>query len=61
MANVEIRSIVITQREHIEVFSQQVNEAKQARVKDKEEMQKKQAETNAKLDLFLSQLGRRTG
>jgi hypothetical protein len=61
MANAELRSIVSTQREHIEVFSQQVNEAKQARVKDKEEMQKKQAETIAKLDLFLSQLGRRTG
>jgi hypothetical protein len=61
MANAELRSIVSTQREHIEVFSQQVNEAKQARVKDKEEMQKKQAETNAKLDIFLSQLGRRTG
>jgi hypothetical protein len=58
--NVKLQSVVNTQREHIEVLSEQVNEAEQARLKDKEEMQKKQAEIDAKLDLLLSQLGRRT-
>jgi hypothetical protein len=42
------------------VLREQLQEAEQARLKDKEEMQKKQVETNAKLDLLLSQLGRRT-
>jgi hypothetical protein len=59
-ANVKLQSVVNTQREHVEVLSEQVNEAEQARLKDKEEMQKKQAEIDAKLDLLLSQLGRRT-
>jgi hypothetical protein len=40
------------------VLFEQVNEAEQARVMDKEEMQKKQAEIDAKLDILLSQLGR---
>jgi hypothetical protein len=41
MANFERQSDVNTQQEHIEVLSEQVNEDEQARVKDKEEMQKK--------------------
>jgi hypothetical protein len=41
MANFERQSVVNTQQEHIEVLSKQVNEDEQARVKDKEEMQKK--------------------
>jgi LmbE family N-acetylglucosaminyl deacetylase len=58
--NSKLRSVVNTQRDHIEVLSEQANEAEQARVKDKEEMQKRRVETDAKLDLFLCQLGRRT-
>ncbi|TVU34030.1 hypothetical protein EJB05_15851, partial [Eragrostis curvula] len=62
-ANAELRLVVTTQRENIDVLREQVHEAEEARVKDKEEMlkmqaemQKKQAETDAKLELLLSQL-----
>ncbi|TVU09105.1 hypothetical protein EJB05_42546, partial [Eragrostis curvula] len=62
-ANAELRLVVTTQREKIDVLTEQVHEAEQARVKDKEEMlkmqakmQKKQADTDAKLELLLSQL-----
>uniref|UniRef100_A0A0A9GH36 Uncharacterized protein n=1 Tax=Arundo donax TaxID=35708 RepID=A0A0A9GH36_ARUDO len=54
-ANAELRLVVNTQREQIDVLLEQVHEAEQARVKDKEEMQKKQAEIDGKLDLLLSQ------
>ncbi|TVU18647.1 hypothetical protein EJB05_34756 [Eragrostis curvula] len=54
MANADLRSLVTTQRYQIEVLTEQLQEEKQARVRDKEEMQKKQAETDAKLDLLLS-------
>jgi hypothetical protein len=40
-ANSKLRSVVNTQWEHIELLSEQVNEAEQAKVKDKEEMKKK--------------------
>ncbi|TVU24468.1 hypothetical protein EJB05_26909, partial [Eragrostis curvula] len=55
-ANAELRMVVNTQKAQIDVLSEQLQEVEQARVKDKEEMQKKQAETDAKLDLLLSQL-----
>ncbi|TVU23547.1 hypothetical protein EJB05_25921, partial [Eragrostis curvula] len=54
MANADLRSLVTTQRDQIEVLTEQLQEEKQARVRDKEEMQKEQAETDAKLDLLLS-------
>jgi hypothetical protein len=47
--NIELWSVVHTQQEQIDVLSQQVHKAEQARVKDKEEVQKK-------LDLLLSQM-----
>jgi hypothetical protein len=48
-ANAELRSVVHTQQEQIDVLSQQVHEIEQARVKDNEEVQKK-------LDILLSQI-----
>jgi hypothetical protein len=47
--NAELRSVIHTQQEQIDVLSQQVHETEQARLKDKEEVQKK-------LDLLLSQI-----
>ncbi|TVU30856.1 hypothetical protein EJB05_22502 [Eragrostis curvula] len=55
-ANAELRLVVDTQREQIDVLSEQLREAEEARVRDKEEMQKRQAETDAKLDFLLSQV-----
>ena len=55
-ANTELPVIVGTQREQMEVLSNKMQEGEQARIRDQEEMKKKQAETNAKLDLVLSQM-----
>ena len=55
-ANAELRVIVGTQREQLAVLSNKMQEGEQARIRDQEEMKKKQAETNAKLDLVLSQM-----
>uniref|UniRef100_A0A0A9C222 Uncharacterized protein n=1 Tax=Arundo donax TaxID=35708 RepID=A0A0A9C222_ARUDO len=40
----------------MDVLSTQLQEVEQARIRDREEMAKKQAETDAKLDLVLSQI-----
>ncbi|TVU24508.1 hypothetical protein EJB05_26950, partial [Eragrostis curvula] len=53
-ANNELRLVVDTQREKIDELSEQVRESEQSRVRDKEEMQKKKADTDAKLELLLS-------
>ncbi|TVT97424.1 hypothetical protein EJB05_57340, partial [Eragrostis curvula] len=55
-ANAELRLVVTSQREKINVLSQQVHESEQSRLKDKEEMQKKQAETDATLQLLIAKL-----
>ncbi|TVU39695.1 hypothetical protein EJB05_13128, partial [Eragrostis curvula] len=55
-ANAELRLVVTSQREKIDVLSQQVHESEQSRLKDKEEMQKKQAETDATLQLLIAKL-----
>ena len=54
-ANAELRVIVGTQHEQLAVLSNKM-QGEQARIRDQEEMKKKQAETNAKLDLVLSQM-----
>lgn len=53
-ANLEL--LVSTQQEQIDVLSQELQAAEQARVRDKEEMQKKQADFDAKLELVLSRI-----
>jgi hypothetical protein len=57
--NAELRLIVSNQREQMEGLSKQVQETEQTRIRDKEEMSKKQAELEAKLELVLSQNGPR--
>jgi hypothetical protein len=56
MANAKVQLVVNNQRGQIHVLSKQVHEVEQARVNNKEEMQKKQTEIDVKLDLLLSQL-----
>jgi hypothetical protein len=51
--NAELRLIVSNQREQMEGLSKQVQETEQTRMRDKEEMSKKQAELEAKLELVL--------
>ncbi|TVT98399.1 hypothetical protein EJB05_56300, partial [Eragrostis curvula] len=55
-ANADLRLVVTSQRDNIELLQEQLHQAEQARLKDKEEMQKKQADTDAKLQLLLSNL-----
>jgi hypothetical protein len=56
MANAKVQLVVNNQRGQIHVLSKQIHEVEQARVNNKEEMQKKQTEIDVKLDLLLSQL-----
>ncbi|CAN6371563.1 unnamed protein product [Urochloa humidicola] len=53
--NAELRLIVSNQREQMKDFMKQVQENEQTRMRDKEEMSKKQAELEAKLELALGQ------
>lgn len=53
-SNVELRSVINTQQEEISLLSEQLQQAEHARRRDKEE--KKQAETDAKLELLLSRI-----
>ena len=50
LANAELKS-------QLDELSKKLQETEQARVADKHEMASNQAETNAKLDLLLSQIG----
>jgi hypothetical protein len=52
-ANADLRSVVSSQRVEIEVLSRQLQEMKQARLTDKEDMEKKQAALEAKLERLL--------
>jgi len=51
----ELRSIVQTQCGQIDELSRKFKESKEARIRDREEMNRKQAEMNAKLERLLSQ------
>lgn len=53
--NVELQSIVSNQHAQMEELSKQLHETEQTRIRDKEEMSKKQAELEAKLQLILGQ------
>ncbi|XP_066374521.1 uncharacterized protein [Miscanthus floridulus] len=53
--NVELRLIVSNQRAQVEDLSKQLLENEQIRIRDREEMSKKQAELEAKFELFLGQ------
>ncbi|PVH35065.1 hypothetical protein PAHAL_7G097400 [Panicum hallii] len=57
--NAKFRLIVSNQREQMEGLSKQVQETELTRIRDKEEMSKKQAELEAKLELVLGQHGLR--
>jgi hypothetical protein len=52
-ANGDLRSVVSSQRVEIEVLSRQLQEMEQARLRDKEDMEKKQAALEAKLEHLL--------
>jgi len=56
--NAELRLLVNSQREQMHELSTKLQETEQARTRDREEMAKKQAETDAKLELVLSMLQR---
>ena len=53
--NVELRLIVSNQRAQVEDLSKQLLENEQIRIRDREEMSKKQAGLEAKFELFLGQ------
>ncbi|XP_025825209.1 uncharacterized protein LOC112900579 [Panicum hallii] len=55
--NAKFRLIVSNQREQMEGLSKQVQETELTRIRDKEEMSKKQAELEAKLELVLGPIG----
>jgi hypothetical protein len=52
-ANGDLRSVVSSRRVEIEVLSRQLQEMEQARLRDKEYMEKKQAALEAKLERLL--------
>ncbi|CAO2206353.1 unnamed protein product [Urochloa humidicola] len=54
--NAELRAIVNTQRAQMEDLSKEVEETKESRRRDREEMKKMKDEMNAKLELVLSQV-----
>ncbi|XP_039811804.1 uncharacterized protein LOC120674736 [Panicum virgatum] len=56
--NAELRLLVNSQREQMHELSTKLQETEQARTRDREEMAKKQVETDAKLELVLSMLQR---
>ena len=51
----ELRSVVQTQRGQIDELSRKMKESEEARIRDREELNMKQAEMNAKLERLLSQ------
>ena len=51
----ELRSVVQTQCGQIDELSRKFKESEEARIRDREEMNRKQAEMNAKLERLLSQ------
>ncbi|KAF8693977.1 hypothetical protein HU200_012740 [Digitaria exilis] len=52
----ELRAVIKTQHAQLEELSKEVQEAKELRIKDREEMRKMRAEMNAQLELVLSQV-----
>ncbi|CAN6204285.1 unnamed protein product [Urochloa humidicola] len=54
--NAELRALINTQHVQLEELSKEVQEAKESRSRDREEMKKMQAEMNAKLELALRQV-----
>ncbi|KAL6602752.1 hypothetical protein ACP70R_043113 [Stipagrostis hirtigluma subsp. patula] len=56
-ANAELRMVVDSQKIQIDELSVKLHEAEQSRIRDKEEMNQKYAETDAKLELLLSKMG----
>ncbi|CAN6380845.1 unnamed protein product [Urochloa humidicola] len=54
--NAELRAIVNTQRAEMEGWLKEVQETKESRRRDREEMKKMKDEMNAKLELVLSQV-----
>jgi cell division protein FtsB len=52
--NAELRTIINAQHSQLEELSKEVQETKEARSRDKEEMKKMQTEMDAKLELVLS-------
>ena len=54
-ANGDLRSVVSSQHVEIDALSSQLQETEQARLRDKEEMEKKQAALEAKLERLLGQ------
>ncbi|KAG2640650.1 hypothetical protein PVAP13_2KG113632 [Panicum virgatum] len=55
-ANAELRSLVNIQHEQMDVLTKQVHEAELARIREQEEMKKKQDAMDAKLELMLRQI-----
>jgi hypothetical protein len=55
-ANGDLRAVVDAQREQLDLLSKQVKETEQGRIREQDEMKKKQAEMEAKLQLMLSQI-----
>ncbi|CAN6194821.1 unnamed protein product [Urochloa humidicola] len=56
--NAELRAVINTQQAKMEELSKEVLEIKEARRRDREEMNKMKAEMNAKLELVLRQVRR---
>ncbi|KAF8670436.1 hypothetical protein HU200_050665 [Digitaria exilis] len=52
----ELRAVINTQHAQLEELSKELQEAKELRIKDREEMRKMRAEMNAQLELVLSQV-----
>ena len=55
-ANAELQSLVSIQRERMDVLLKQVHEAELVRIREQEEMKKKQDAMDAQLELMLSQI-----
>lgn len=54
--NAKLRAIINTQHAQLEELSKEVQETKESRSRDREEMKKMKDEMNAKLELVLSQV-----
>lgn len=57
-ANAELRLMVNSQQEELQVLSMKLQEEEHARMRDWEENARKQAETDAKIDLMFNQIRR---
>jgi hypothetical protein len=55
-ANSDLRSVVTAQREQLDVLLKQMQETEESRIREQEEVKKRQAEMEAKLQLLLSQV-----